>query len=165
MRPERKRTLPPPIVRAPDWIAGATCMRPGRAGTTPTSTPVPRAITIVNSSTVPLMSISAERVVKRSTKATSRSSETLASSRPSAPPMSASSVLSVSSCRNRRQRPAPSAARIAISRSRRTMRARSRLATLAATISSTNAAAPTSTRSVGLKPRVSSPRRESGMAV
>ena len=62
--------------------------------------------------------------------------------------------LSVSSCRSSRSRLAPSTDRIAISRSRRTIRASVRLATLAHTMSSTNPAVPSRTSSVVLKSRV-----------
>jgi hypothetical protein len=58
-------------------------------------------------------------------------------STPSAPPMSASTTLSASICRTRRQRPAPSAMRTAISRWRAVARASSRLATFAQAMSST----------------------------
>ena len=69
-----------------------------------------------------------------------------APSRPRAP-ASESSTLSVSSCRMMRPRPAPMAARIAISRRRPTARASSRFATFAQAISSTKLTAPTSTSS------------------
>ena len=65
---------------------------------------------------------------------------------PATPPASESSTLSVSSCRMMRPRPAPMAARIAISRRRPTARASSRFATLAQAISSTKLTAPTRTR-------------------
>ena len=70
--------------------------------------------------------------------------------------MRASSVLSVSSWRTSRVRLAPRTERIAISRSRRTIRASVRFATLAHTMSSTKPAVPSSTSSVVLKDRVSS---------
>ena len=60
-----------------------------------------------------------------------------ASAMPSAPPPSASTALSVRHWRTSRQRPAPSATRMASSRSRETARASIRLATLAHAISST----------------------------
>ena len=77
--------------------------------------------------------------------------------------MRASSVLSVSSWRTRRVRLAPRTDRIAISRSRRTIRASVRFATLAHTMRSTNPAVPSRTSSVVLKERVSS--SSSGMAI
>ena len=64
---------------------------------------------------------------------------------PTKPPMSASSTLSVSSCRAIRSRLAPTAARIAISFCRTAARAISRLATLAQAINSTKPTAPNNT--------------------
>ena len=61
---------------------------------------------------------------------------------PSAPPMSDSTRLSVSSCRMMRRRPAPSADRTASSRVRTVARASSRLATLAQQMRSTNPTTP-----------------------
>ena len=78
---------------------------------------------------------------------TSRSLPHDAISRPMAPPAIASMALSVSSCRMRRRRPAPSAARIAISDCRDAARASIRFATLAQAISSTRPTAPSSTSS------------------
>ena len=66
-------------------------------------------------------------------------------SSPSAPPISPSSTLSVSSCRTRRCQPAPSAVRIATSFCRPVARVSSRLATLAQAMSSTSATEPSST--------------------
>ena len=63
------------------------------------------------------------------------------------PPATASSTLSVSSCRTMRPRLAPRAARTAISRWRASARESSRFATFAQAISSTNATAPISTTS------------------
>ncbi len=62
--------------------------------------------------------------------------------------MTASRRFSTSSSRRSRPTPAPSAARTASSCSRRTPRISVRLATLAAEITSTNAAAPISSHSV-----------------
>ena len=62
-----------------------------------------------------------------------------ASSRPAAPPAIESSSASTSSCWNTRARPAPSAARIAISLRRASARVKSRLPTLAHAISRTSA--------------------------
>jgi hypothetical protein len=95
------------------------------------------------------MVISAERGVNRSAKATSKSRPSAARRRPIVPPATASIVLSVSSCRSSRTRPAPSAVRTASSRPRRTSRATSRFATLAQTISRTKPAVASSTTSVG----------------
>ncbi len=77
----------------------------------------------------------------------------LARSRPAAPPKSASTTLSVRSCRSIRRRPAPSATRIAISRRLVDARASSRLAMLAQAISNTKPALTSST----INPRRASP--------
>ena len=61
---------------------------------------------------------------------------------PAAPPASANKTLSVSICRTSRRRPAPSAARIAISLVREVLRASKRLATLAQAMRRTSATAP-----------------------
>ena len=60
-----------------------------------------------------------------------------ASATPSAAPLKASRPLSISNCRSRRAREAPSAMRMAISRCRALARASIRLARLAQAISST----------------------------
>ena len=62
---------------------------------------------------------------------------TMPSASPSTPPSSDSTTLSVSSCRTMRPRPAPIAARIAISRLRTVARTSSRLATFAQAMSRT----------------------------
>ena len=67
---------------------------------------------------------------------------------PPVPASSASTTLSVSICRIRRRRPAPTAARTTSSRPRAAARASSRLATLAQAISNTNATAASSTNNV-----------------
>ena len=85
---------------------------------------------------------------------------------PTAPPISASSTPSVRNCRSSRQRPAPSADRIANSFCRDSARASSRLARLAHAISSTNATAPCSTNSaVRMPPTRSSCSPSSRMPV
>ena len=81
--------------------------------------------------------------------ATSARTPAYASSRPTAPPARLTSTLSVMSCWSRRSRVAPSAVRTAISFERVAARARSRLATLAQAMSSTNPTAPSSTSSAG----------------
>ncbi len=74
---------------------------------------------------------------------------------PAIPPIAESSTLSVSICRMMRPRLAPIAARIAISFCLAALRARSRLATFAQAISSTNPTAPSSARSDGFTSRTS----------
>ena len=70
---------------------------------------------------------------------TSRGVPQRASSNPTKPPVNDNKTLSVSSCLMMRQRPAPSARRIAISFCRAEARINSRLATLAQAINRTNA--------------------------
>lgn len=72
-----------------------------------------------------------------------------AKSNPAAPPAQARRMLSVSNCLMARPCVAPSAARIANSRARPVERARSKLATFAQAISSTNPTAPSNTNSIG----------------
>ncbi len=74
-----------------------------------------------------------------------------ASTKPTSAPENASSTLSVNSCRTTRARPAPSALRTAISRSRPDARASSVLATFAHAMSSTNV---TIVRSATSVPRI-----------
>ena len=115
MRALRARS--PACTRGAGHRAGAAeNSRRGRAGTRPNTIAVAIDTPAAKRSTVPSMRISAARGVKRAVKATSSPRVSDASSRPSAPPRSASSVLSVSSWRAMRARPAPSAARIASSR-------------------------------------------------
>ena len=115
------------------------------AGTTPNSRPVTIESTTANVSAWPLTAIGATRGMSPGSSARMRSTPQNASSTPSPPPTTASSTLSVSSCRTSTPRPAPSAARIASSRARTVARAISRLATFATTISSTQSTAPSST--------------------
>ena len=103
----------------------------------------------VNASTVPLTPTACRRGRLDGLSCTSASTPQTATSRPSAPPTAASSTLSVSSCRTRRARPAPSARRIAISRWRTDERASSRFATFAQAISSTQPTAASSVSSAG----------------
>src|SRR5205085_2667059 len=87
-----------------------------------------------------------------------------ARSRPSPPPASASSRLSVNSCRMMRTRPAPSAVRIAISFERDAARASRRFATFAHAIKSTKPTAPSRTRSDVRKSPTKSSCRETRRA-
>ena len=69
---------------------------------------------------------------------------------PATPPHAASTALSLRNCVARRDRPAPSAWRIATSRSRAAARANSRFAIFTQAINSTSSTAPSSTQSVRL---------------
>ena len=102
-----------------------------------------------NASTPPSIWISRRRGRSSGAMASRVSSAKRARSSPRAPPTSASTRLSVRSCRRRRERPAPIAVRSAISRSRVEARASRRLATLAQAISSTKATAASRTTIAG----------------
>ena len=119
------------------------------AGTTPNSTPVRSDAPSVNSRTGTLMPTLLILGMPPGFRLTSSSRPHNASRDPSAPPTTASKTLSVRSWRATRHLPAPSAARIAISRSRAVVRASIRLATFAHAISKTNPTVPSSTSSAG----------------
>ena len=112
-------------------------------------TPVTSDRPAVNASTVPFTPTPCSRGRLAGLSCTSASTPHTATSSPSAPPTAASSTLSVSSCRTRRARPAPSARRIAISRCRTDERASSRFATFAQAMSSTQPTAASSVSSAG----------------
>ena len=86
-------------------------------------------------------------VIVRGRAVVSTSIAQMPASSPSTPPSAASNVLSTSNCRAMRIPPAPSAARIAISRPRPAARISIRLATLAQAISRTTPTAPSNTSS------------------
>ena len=119
------------------------------AGARPNSTPLRSDASAVKANTPRSILISFSRGRFPGSSAGSASTPHCASSRPKAPPSAASTRLSVRSCRTRHQREAPSAARTAISFSRVAARDRSRLATLAIAISSTNPTATISISSAG----------------
>ena len=161
----RRGPNPPPARELSCFITSASSGRAVNAGSAPNSMPVSTETTSVKPSTVASMPTSLARVVKRAVKATSSWSAPLARPRPISPPATARSVLSVSSWRTSRPRPAPSAARIASSRLRRSMRASIRFATFAQAISRTQPTAPSSTSSVGRARSVSSSPRLTAVAV
>ena len=156
------RCLPRPITDCapPSFKPPTTVSRAASAGAVPDSMLVRTATPSVNSSTGASRRISRARGVNRAAKLTSKLSVPHENKSPKAPPISASSELSVSNCRNILTRPAPSAARTASSRSRRTMRERFKFATLAHAISRTKPAAPSSTSIVGRALCVSSTSSE-----
>ena len=119
------------------------------AGATPKSSPVTTESPSAKASARPFTAISSSRGWSPGSSACSARTPHTASPSPSAPPASASSTLSVSSWRTSRRREAPSAARIATSRSRVATRASIRLATLAQAISRTSPTAPRKTSSAG----------------
>ena len=113
-----------------------------QAGARPNSAPVSSETVIVKTSTLHFRLRSTpvgRNLGPRSVRATSALLPQKAKSTPTAPPNAASNTLSVSSCRTRRQRPAPTASRVVISALRKADRASNRFATLAHAISSTSA--------------------------
>ena len=135
--------VPPVPPGAPSASEPARSVREARsAGKMPKRSPVATESAAVYASTRP----SSSKVIQYGTSTprveTSQCSHQVPTSTPAAPPASAISTLSVSSCRTMRPRPAPSAARTAISRRRAAPRARSMLPTLAQAISSTKPTAP-----------------------
>ena len=143
-KPEPVR--PPPSLR----VAPRSARDPCSAGISPNSTPAP-------SETSSAKSITRQSAATRTPSAPIRGSPTVLTdssarmpamprARPSAPPIVASTMLSVSSCRMMRARPAPRAVLSAISRLRPRARTSCRLATLAHAINRTKPTAPSSTR-------------------
>ena len=115
------------------------------AGASPNATPVTRATPKVNSNTPASIRMSCVRgIVPAGASASSPRIPASATGTPTAAPSRNSTVLSVSSWRTSRPRPAPSAVRIATSFRRAAPRMRSRFATFAHAMSSTNATAPAS---------------------
>ncbi len=127
------------------------------AGTIPAITPVTTASTTVNASARPLTSIDSHGGSGTGTTDLSRRTSHNESSMPSVAPPTASTMLSVSSCRVRTQLDAPSALRTATSRARPDARASSRFATFAQAMSSTNPTAPRNVyRIAGARPTMTS---------
>ena len=123
------------------------------AGSSPKSTPVTIETAIVKATTRQSSETNVPASPTRGRLAVFTDSSarmpTTPSARPSAPPITDRSRLSVRSCRRMRPRDPPIAARTAISRVRPVARASSRFATLAHAISRTSATAPSITYSVG----------------
>jgi hypothetical protein len=119
---------------------------------------------IVKPSTGRSMETSPVRAVNRPTKVVSMPMVATANATPTTPPAAASSVLSVSSWRTSRPRPAPSAARSASSRSRPSIRASVRFATFAHAISSTRLVMPIRMSSSSRAPSVSAERTSTVVA-
>jgi hypothetical protein len=121
-----------------------------RAGTEPNRRPVITDAKSVNPSTHSLPAGGFKRVISAGRRVLMAFRPHIATPSPSAPPLSASSRFSVSICRNRRRRLAPSAIRRATSFCREADLASSRFPTLAHAISKTNVTAPKSTTKTGL---------------
>ena len=135
-RPVKVRPAWPSDSRSPLRVAW-------KAGARPNTIPVINEMPNVNASTQPSIRIISMRAIfPAGAKAIKAGTPQTASKTPDAPPARATSALSVSNCRISRQRPAPRAARTAISSCLPDARARSRLATFAHAISSTNPTAP-----------------------
>ena len=117
------------------------------AGATPNRIPVTSATPAVNAKTRQSIPTVASRGVSAGSIAFSHDMAPAANSSPLDPPATPSRTLSVRSCRQTRQRPAPSAARIAISFCRTAERASNRLATFAQAINRTRPTAPSRTNS------------------
>src|SRR5262249_777542 len=107
------------------------------AGMSPKKTPVKIESAAVKAATRQSRPTSFARGRKLAANTSSASTPHLASAKPRAPPVTANSRLSVSSCLTMRSLPAPSAVRTAISLRREVARASNRLATLAQAISKT----------------------------
>ncbi len=136
-------------VRPPARCGAARSEPPAARAPARTSAVVTRQVRAVKASTRPSTSISPRRGRFDGCNARSSPSASVVTSSPSAPPATASTALSVSSCRAMAQRLAPSAVRSANSPSRTVARTSSRWATLAHAISSTSATAPSRTSSAG----------------
>ncbi len=146
-------SLRPPSLRAPF----RSVLLARSAGTAPARTPVTSEAPSTNSTTRKSIAISSARGIWSASRAAAPVSISRASRRPAAPPASASSTASMKSCWNTRPRPAPSAARIAISLRRPNALARRRLPTLAHAMSRTSATAPSSiSKVVRMSPTITS---------
>jgi hypothetical protein len=150
----RTRFFPAAVERPPSSLSAEAklCFEPfpnESAGSSPKTRPVPTESRRAKSRTEESMPISAVRFVNRAANDVSSGSPHAASSTPSAPPPSESSVLSVNICLTSRPRLAPSAVRIAISGWRRRTRARLRFATFAHAMSSTSPVVASSIKNVG----------------
>ena len=111
--------------------------------------PVPIDTARVNASTAPSILVSCSRGTAFGESRTRIASAVRASTRLAAPPIRASTTLSASSCRMTRARPAPTAARIAISRCLAVARASRTPAMFRTAMSRTRAPAASSTNKAG----------------
>jgi len=142
---ERSRSLCPPPARAPSRSALKSDWRHARsAGNTPKPTPVRQETSAAKISTRTSIDGACAMGSEAGTNRVSKRTAPAATSTPAAPPVSASTRLSVISWRTRRSRPAPMAVRTASSRCRANPRAINRFARFAQAISSTQSAAPLS---------------------
>ena len=140
----RSRPPPPVIVRVSDPMTSADeKLVAFHAGITPNSSPTQIAAPAQNATTrMSNVSVTVAGSSPRGISDGATSGWPRRPRMPSAPPISESTTLSVSSCRTMRRRPAPSADRTASSRMRTVARASSRLATLAQQMRSTKPTTP-----------------------
>ena len=141
----------PPCFNASDRSSREAC----RAGTSPKSSVDNSESPSANRRTVVSIRTSSMRGRLAGDNATSPCTSMDASRRPASPATPARTQLSVSSCRTTRPRPAPSAARSAISRVRPAARASRRFAMLAQPMSHTTPTALISTHNVSWRLPVS----------
>ena len=147
--PRLKRECPPTTPRAFVLMAACGSTRvPRSAGAIPNNNPVNSATTMVKERTRASTVRSRNARVPNDGKNPNRTPHPhFANSAPNAAPANERRRLSVRNWRIKRARSAPRAMRIAISRCRDAARARSRFATLAQAIKSTNPTTPISTSS------------------
>ena len=142
------RCFPPPDLCPPSFNVSCKFVFEIRnAGTSPNKMPQSSAMPAVNSKTFQSIPTSLARGNPEGNRCSATFVPHAAITKPSPPPASASSMLSVRSCRTILPRPAPSAARTANSRLRPIERARRRLATFTHAIKSTNPTAASNTSS------------------
>ena len=149
-RRSRRRPLSPAVPRpAPCNEATRSGLDPMKPGSHPATSAHSTVRPIATASAPTSMWISSARANPGGFRVTSIRTRAAASPTPSAPPTTASSVLSASEIDIRCRRPAPSAARTAESAERARPRASNRLAKLTQAISATRATAASSTRRAG----------------
>ena len=140
------RCLPPPGPRPPSFkVSCKFGFEIRSAGTSPNKIPQSRAMPAVNNNTFQSIPTSLARGNPEGKCCSATFVPHAAISRPSPPPASASSMLSVRSCRTILPLPAPRAARTANSRPRPIERAMSKFATFTQAIKSTNPTAASKT--------------------
>ena len=150
-KPLCRRREFPATVRAPARSGCSSSRnRARRAGASPKRRPLNRETASANSIACHSSCISSARGKLPGQNSTNGRTPMAASKTPSAPPKSPNTLLSVRHWRTRRPRLAPSATRMAISRSRETARASNRLATFTHAISNAKLTAPINSHSVDL---------------
>ena len=154
-KPLRKRLRPVPCVelRPPSLSASVSSGRAlARPGTRPKMIPVPTAIASVTPNTPRSTFTSRKRGTVCAPIIFNNSTPHNARRTPATPPISASNTLSVRTCLSNRSGPAPSATRMAISRSRAAARASNIVVRFAQAISRTRKTAQSKMSSAGRIP-------------